>query len=665
MRKFRISFILLLAVIISVNFNSCKDDFTEEDAMKLQTELYKNKKVFDDSLANSNTFVSYTVTIVDAAKSMLKSAKVSAGLDGAVVTLTQNGTVVSMTSANGGLVVFQKLLAGSASVCITLGNYAPVNYVVDLGSGSVEGGKTFGTIIPMIPTGTSTTTITGRVTCESNLTNTTKEPVPAGTRIIATVASNSGAFPTGLTKISYGDLSLSATTNADGTYSLTVPATILGLTYDIRVEDFTTNQQLLVNKLDGVEVTGVQSVLTEFGSTIAGSSTIPDVNPIIVTLGAPNYTFTPAVANSVIDNSNGIDFINITNNGGSYSTPSGTYKVTIKNSATSTTTKAVASLTLTSGRVSAISVTSKGSDYPTSVEGATFSIPYVYEDVRVAVTAVDGDGAIQTLSVPVNRQGVFYCTDTANILSTYTINGGGTGARGRFTFAWDVDHYHVTSATIAPSEDGSNYAVGDTIGLRVRSGKANYMSGVLHMTTGSVTAINVTNMGSNYIDGSVDVVIAPPSTGTTAVAAATVTNGQISAITLSSAGSGYTTAPTVTIVNKAEAQQAKATATVAGGIITGLTLDPAGKGYLTEPTVTIAPQVPGIGSGASAYATVSGGVVTLHLVNGGTGYTGINRPAAAVNGPQGVTTVTVKGEAPIIKDIDLGTGNHIGTVKVE
>jgi hypothetical protein len=667
MRKFRISFILLLAVIISVNFHSCKDDFTEKDAMKLQTELYKNKKIFDDSLANSNSFVSYTVTIVDAAKSMLKSANVNAGLDGATVTLAQNGAVISQTSSDGGYAIFPNLLAGSASVGITLANYAPVNYVVDLGTGSTEGGKTNGTIIPMIPiSGTSTSTIKGKITCESNLTNLVREAIPTGTKVIAVVSSSSGAFPTGITKISYGDLSLETTTDANGNYSLTVPATLLGLTYDIRVEDFTISQSLLVNKLDGVEVTGVQSVLTEYGSLVTGTSTVPTVNPVIVTIGAPSYTYTPAAATAVVDNTNGIDFINITSAGGSYSAPgAGGFKVTVNSPVTSVTGKAVASLTMYSNRVASVSVGTKGNDYPTTAEGANFSVPYVYGDFRAGVATVSS-GGIATLTVPANRRGIFYNIDTAAILETYTINGSGSGARVVFNFSWNGSgYYEVTSAAVAINPTGSGYSVGDTIGLRVRSGKANYMTGVLHMTTGSVSAINVTTMGANYISGSVDVVIAAPATGTTALATATVTNGQISAISVGTHGTGYTTPPTVTIVNKAEAQQAKATATVTSGIITALNLSPAGKGYLTVPTVSIIPQVTGIGSGASAYATVSGGVVTLNLVNGGSGYLGVNTPTTLENGPQAVTTVTVKGGAPVIKDIHLGTGTHIGTVKVE
>jgi hypothetical protein len=67
------------------------------------------------------------------------------------------------------------------------------------------------------------------------------------------------------------------------------------------------------------------------------------------------------------------------------------------------------------------------------------------------------------------------------------------------------------------------------------------------------------------------------------------------------------------------ASGATAHATVSGGVVTGIVLDSGGSDYVSPPTVKI---IGGSGSGAAAHATVSGGVVTgIVLDSGGSDYT--------------------------------------------
>jgi hypothetical protein len=81
----------------------------------------------------------------------------------------------------------------------------------------------------------------------------------------------------------------------------------------------------------------------------------------------------------------------------------------------------------------------------------------------------------------------------------------------------------------------------------------------------------------------------------------------IKTITLTSGGSGYTTAPTVTF-NGGNGSGAAATATVSGGIVTAIILNPdpitgttVGQGYTTAPTITI---TGGGGTGATAQTSI-------------------------------------------------------------
>lgn len=80
-------------------------------------------------------------------------------------------------------------------------------------------------------------------------------------------------------------------------------------------------------------------------------------------------------------------------------------------------------------------------------------------------------------------------------------------------------------------------------------------------------------------------------------------NGEtISTITINTAGSGYTTVPTVTITGGGATTAATATATIASGKVTAITITGSGQFYTSAPTVTISG---GNGSGATATATIT------------------------------------------------------------
>lgn len=80
-------------------------------------------------------------------------------------------------------------------------------------------------------------------------------------------------------------------------------------------------------------------------------------------------------------------------------------------------------------------------------------------------------------------------------------------------------------------------------------------------------------------------------------------NGAVSTITISNAGSSYTSAPTVTIADPSSGTTATATATVSGGEVTAITISEAGTGYLGPPAITFSG---GGGSGAAAFCTLAG-----------------------------------------------------------
>jgi hypothetical protein len=138
--------------------------------------------------------------------------------------------------------------------------------------------------------------------------------------------------------------------------------------------------------------------------------------------------------------------------------------------------------------------------------------------------------------------------------------------------------------------------------------------------TAGVASIAVDNDGDNYHYATITVTITAPdlSGGTQATAIAAVEANKVVGIVVTEKGSGYTTAPNVIITDPKNAsgdggdgRGATATATLtdtaALGLVTNIIVDEAGSGYETAPTISI---TGGGGSGALATAAL-GSTVTI------------------------------------------------------
>lgn len=104
--------------------------------------------------------------------------------------------------------------------------------------------------------------------------------------------------------------------------------------------------------------------------------------------------------------------------------------------------------------------------------------------------------------------------------------------------------------------------------------------------------------------------------GAAARNAVQTTSGSVNpTVTITAGGSGYTTAPLVTIAAPGVAGgiTATAVATVSGGAVTAITITNPGAGYTTAPAVTIAP--PSVGTTAQATVTVTTGGATILNTN--------------------------------------------------
>lgn len=158
------------------------------------------------------------------------------------------------------------------------------------------------------------------------------------------------------------------------------------------------------------------------------------------------------------------------------------------------------------------------------------------------------------------------------------------------------------------------------------------------VSIGSVGTIGITNAGSGYVTAPTVTISAPnEANGVQATAVSTITTGSggLSAINVTSGGSGYTAVPGITIgpPNLTGGTQATAFATISGGAVVAVTIGNAGSGYTTAPSITFSS-----GSAAATAVVATGQVNSITLTNAGTGYT--SSPTVTISAPPSGTTAT-------------------------
>jgi hypothetical protein len=173
--------------------------------------------------------------------------------------------------------------------------------------------------------------------------------------------------------------------------------------------------------------------------------------------------------------------------------------------------------------------------------------------------------------------------------------------------------------------------------------EANGSAEAINLATGTKVTIaaagTFSNAGVNITGWKNDrVLIADPANGYyTWNGTNLVSVGSVGAIYITNGGTGYTSAPTVTISapNDSNGTQALASATLTGNVVTGISLTEAGSGYTTAPTVSFAG---GAGTNAAAIAgivTFKTGTVSCIVTSGGTGYTNLANTVVTISGGGG------------------------------
>jgi len=238
---------------------------------------------------------------------------------------------------------------------------------------------------------------------------------------------------------------------------------------------------------------------------------------------------------------------------------------------------AVAHATIAGGQVSVISIDNQGQGYtsdpaisltpaPTGGTNATASLIREFQVTGINVTS-SGNG--------------YVAASTA--VQYETAPGSGIWLNGSVFSIVPVLSMSVSSLTFTA---GDSYSAAPTVTITPSNGIVTTQATATASLLFSVKSLTVTTMGSGYEGTDVVVSIAAPPAGGTQATVGTIsrTNGVLSRVILNTPGAGYTAAPNVYLTISGApgvipVKQAEITATVSGGQVTALTIADPGAGY--------------------------------------------------------------------------------------
>lgn len=651
-------FIPLTAVFLftAIFIFSCKrDQFTENDALLEQAKLDSLNKNNDsiskineairDSLNHAGGVIQYSVNVVDGSDAgFTKSTNAKNSLDSCKVTVSQYGKVVTKTTASDGIAVFSDLRIGAIAVNIQKTGYTDVDFVAELNpikdtiamdsscDCKVDYYNIFRYASTMIPIFTvvqpSASTISGRLTYESDLTNSTPEQV-IGAEVIATIDVDNSSFKTNfldkinnatytgkIVEIAYGSAVMRTTSDLNGDFSVDVPSTADGLPIRIDVSEFAEDQTLLMNTLYGIPTWGKQQVRAIFSSSTSPSN-VPVVPGAYVTFSAP--TGTPAeepdvaaTASAVLTNS-GIESVNITN-AGSFYTQTPILKVSAPSATEGTTAKVHA--VLTNGKVTDVVIDDPGSGYAPN-QNVTVS-----EDANYSPSGASGKAKITysiiKLNVTNSTTNSYNSSTPPNIIITSAAGSGATGQAVMSGYVYDItltnggSGYVCTPDIVLESSPTGNPVDDAKASLTMTTNNPLFKIDYIATTPNKYETTPPVEIRSTGVQG-----------GGASAVAILKTLGNVKQINIINPGSGYDpNVPPAVYISGGDGSGASAYATVAAsGTISSITVADEGFGYTSAnpPSVTIAAPPSG-GTTATASAVLEFELDRIDLTNPGAGY---------------------------------------------
>ncbi len=243
---------------------------------------------------------------------------------------------------------------------------------------------------------------------------------------------------------------------------------------------------------------------------------------------------------------------------------------------------------------------------------------------------------------------------------TPTITDPGTGAEATAT----VDPKTGGISAVTVTSPGAGYVLPPTVSITAAATTPTAPANATAVIAdGVVTSIAVNETGFGFTAPAVTITGGNPTTGFDATA---VASGGVDDLALTNGGSGYLVQPIVefSLPQLAAGVVPTATATMdASGVVTTVNVVTPGSGYTSAPTVTILDgNAPATNPATAATATATIGIGQIDITSGGQGYD--SAPAVAINDTVGVAdkgasataTVAVKGSVTAINVTAPGAG---------
>ena len=340
--------------------------------------------------------------------------------------------------------------------------------------------------------------------------------------------------------------------------------------------------------------------------------------------------------------------------------------------------------TLSGGGVDQVILSASGSGYM-SAPSVTFSDPLSVQTARAAATVTLTAGAVTGYSI--TNGGNSYTSAPSIAVTAPPASVNAEGEIGLTAATYQV----LPTGTVTVA--GNYYSVAPTVTVDAPTATAVQATASATILGGTVDDISVDNPGHMYQSApTVTITPASPTPGINAAATASLdpnlvgfdnddgfdavafeAEGGVGTITVTIQGSGYTSAPTVTISapDILGGIQATATATVSGdsaplyngdGYVVSIAVTEPGSGYTSAPTVTISSPDSLInhGTGATATATISDtDVIDITVTDGGEYYD--IAPTITLDAPTTPYTATVvatvaDGQVSALTATDQGWG---------
>ncbi|MEQ8534227.1 MAG: carboxypeptidase-like regulatory domain-containing protein, partial [Imperialibacter sp.] len=488
MKTIKLNFLLVIMALGVFTFTSCEDEFTEEDFLDKQAELAAAQQSFDleklileyelmrendslmrvfqaelaniirdenaEALRQAGLLSSYTVTVENQGGAPLEGVTVSVGGSNPAA------RVDALTDATG-QVIIEDIVIGASPVQVTLTGFVGVSYILDLGNINFNddyhtigdrvyplGRRETSRITLLSADGASGTfgTVKGTATIEVDVTNLTPE-IPQDVTIVAYLngTSYSGGSPTSFynSSVTMSDfrfigegIGSAVVDNATGAWSMLLPATEGGITYNFQLPTITADQRIAIDERDEVAIAPEYATVPTMFGPAAGSYDY--VNPVsgatAVFTAAPaqgtgfglTYTQVARALDAGVNTGTGQNntFVNNTD----VSVGADVYRMTSRGSALSTSPTATADggngtgtdatfTTAIFGRITAIGIAAAGTGFAVNDQDQMTVTPQNATPANTA-TDINNDGtAFDGVNDGVNLQ---------FIVTVTTIGGGGT-----------------------------------------------------------------------------------------------------------------------------------------------------------------------------------------------------------------------------------------------